>query len=348
MQYKRYVFAFFIASFGSFSLYLGGLVFCVKVLSMPVLLNTEFWLKDIFRIKDYINAKATSKHRLIIISDSNSLFGFNGSLIDKETKYTPINYATHGGLPINFHIDKIIASAKSGDVVLLPLNFGYYTRGEPKDELWYIQNMQLWGEGYDKFISFKGVLLSYLKNPPRTVALNFARYIKHNFWKNEDIFRVMEQSWAENAPCEGEFHGYSYKSLSKYGDFCTQVNKEPFFLKNDYGLNANMKATSFFISEFKRLQSYAEANDIKVILTYPSIARNELLDDKDLAVLEAIERLKVQLEQEGIRIYGDFSDFVFDMQYFYDTNYHLNKEGANLRTKAVIKLLRELEENGEL
>lgn len=348
MQYKKYVFAFCIAFFGTFSLYFITIIFCVKVLSLPILLNAEIWLKDTYKIKDYINAKVASKHRLIIISDSNSLFGFNSSLIDAETKYTPINYATHGGLPINFHIDKIIANAKSGDVILLPLNFGYYTREIPKDEWWYIQNMQIWGDGYDKFITLRSVLFALLKTPPRTLAKNIIKVIKQDFKQDKDIFSIMEQSWDKNAPCEGEFHGYSYKSLNKYGDFCTQVNKEPFLIKNDYGLNANIKVSSFFISEFKRLQEYAKANNIRLVLTYPSIARNELLDDKDLAVLWAISTLKSQLEQENIRIYGDFSEFVFDMQYFYDTNYHLNKEGANLRTKAVIKLLQDLEQSGEL
>lgn len=144
-MHKKYVFVFLTTAFGVIFTYILGLIICVKILSLPILANAEIWLKNTYKIKDYINAQPTQKQRLIIIGDSNSLFGFNSALIDAKTKYKPINYATHGGLPLNYHIDKIIDSAKNGDIVLMPLAFGYYTREAPKNDIWYIQNMETWG-----------------------------------------------------------------------------------------------------------------------------------------------------------------------------------------------------------
>ncbi|MGX3011679.1 hypothetical protein ACWIUD_09010 [Helicobacter sp. 23-1044] len=346
MYFKKYIATFFITSIGVIIAYFAMLVCAVKIFSLPILANAEIWLKNTYKIKDYINATPTQKRRLIIISDSNSLFGFNSALIDVKTKYKPINYATHGGLPINYHIDKIIDSAKDGDIVLMPLAFGYYTRGAPKDDLWYIQNMETWGD-YDKYIDFKGRILSYSQNPPLKVAKTIIKYI---FYRkiSPNIISDMQDKWANIAPCEGKFEGYNYKSLSVYGDFCTQENNGDFTIKSDYGMAQSVEISAFFIDEFRRLQNFAESKNIKIILTYPATAENELFSANNTQILRNIKALQTALESLNIKIYGDFRDFIFSQKYFYDTNYHLNKNGAILRTEAVIKLLQNLEKNGEI
>lgn len=345
-MYKKYVFVFLTTAFGVIFTYILGLIICVKILSLPILANAEIWLKNTYKIKDYINAQPTQKQRLIITSDSNSLFGFNSALIDTKTKYKPINYATHGGLPLNYHIDKLIDSAKSGDIVLMPLTFGYYTRESPKNDIWYIQNMETWGDGYNKYINLQDKFLSYLQNPPIKVAKNIIKYVILHNKTSANIIDEMQIKWASEAPCEGKFEGYNYKSLSAFGDFCTQENNGDFIIKNDYGMRQAPKISSFFISEFKRLITFAESRNIKIILTYPTTAKNELFNIAE--VFENIQALRLQLEALGIKIYGEFKDVNFESKYFYDTNYHLNKNGTILRTEAVIKLLEELENGGEI
>lgn len=345
-MHKKYVFVFLTTAFGVIFTYILGLIICVKILSLPILANAEIWLKNTYKIKDYINAQPTQKQRLIIIGDSNSLFGFNSALINVKTKYKPINYATHGGLPLNYHIDKIIDSAKNGDIVLMPLAFGYYTREAPKNDIWYIQNMETWGDGYNKYIDLKDRLLSYFQNPPIKVAKNIIKYIILHNKTSKDIISEMQNKLANQAPCEGKFEGYNYKSLNIFGDFCTQENNGDFVIKSDYGMRQKPKISSFFISEFKRLQTFVESRNIKIILTYPATAKNELFDTVE--ILENIKALHKQLEALDIKIYGDFRDVNFESKYFYDTNYHLNKSGTILRTEAVIKLLSDLEKSREI
>ena len=138
----------------------------VQIFHLPILKDTKIWLDNVYKIKDYINAASTQKQRLIIISDSNSLFDFDGSLIAKHTKYQPINYAAHAGLPLNYHIDKLINNAQKGDIIIMPLEFEYYTNDAPYGDIWYAQNMLVWGNGYTRYINAKGVFLAYFSNSP--------------------------------------------------------------------------------------------------------------------------------------------------------------------------------------
>ncbi len=351
IDYKKQVLAFCAIVMGTIVVYIVTLLLCVHILHLPTL-NAEIWLDNVYKIKDYINAKSSNKQRLIIISGSNSLFGFDSSLIDKHTKYQPINYATHAGLPINYHIDKIIENARKGDIVIMPLEFEYYTRNAPKDDIWYIRNMLIWGNGYMKYISIKGILLTYFSTNPNSVIKDIFSFIKNNqntFEQNpiDEMKNTWEQNLAKNEPCSSH-NMYHYSGLSPYGDFCGQENTELFVGETNYGLQSNLKVSQFFIDEFKRLNTFAKNNEIKVFLTYPTSIENKLFSTNNPKTFEIIENLKMQLAKNGIAIYGDFRDFHFEQKYFFDTTYHLNRQGVILRTQNFIKFLNTLEKMGKI
>ncbi|WP_143000296.1 hypothetical protein, partial [Helicobacter sp. CLO-3] len=107
----------------------------------PFLFYGSPWIKNTYKIKEYINATTTQKPRLLIFSGSNSIYGFDSSIIKENTPFYPVNFGTTREIPINFHIDKIIQNAKNGDYIFLPLEFEYYAENKPKDNQVYIHNM---------------------------------------------------------------------------------------------------------------------------------------------------------------------------------------------------------------
>lgn len=296
--------------------------------------NAEIWLKDVFIIKDYINNKETLKQRLLIVSGSNSLFGFDSSIIDKNTNFTPINYATHAGLPINFLIDLIITRAKEGDIVFMPLEFGYYTRGEPKDDWWYIHNMFVWGGEYKKYISNIDIFRNlWTKNPLEFFSLVFRG---GNSKSNINPILEMQKIWADS---NASFRGYSFSSLNIYGDFSTQVG-EIKDINTPY-LDDDIKISNFFLQEYQRLESFAKSKHIRIFLTYPTMCNNPSFRLE--VATKKLSKLKERLKEHDIILYGDFRDFYFDKKYFFDTSYHLNNEGVRLRSLAFVKLLKDMD-----
>ncbi|MCX2717852.1 hypothetical protein OQH61_08915 [Helicobacter sp. MIT 21-1697] len=328
-------------------------------IKIPIFANTEIWLKDMYKIKDMINDKPTTKQRLIVISGSNSLFGLNGAMIEANTQFRFINYATHASLPINYHIDKIIAKAHNGDIIILPLEFNYYSNNAPTKEYWYIENMLSWGNGYYKYIDIIDVVLALLHNNPIQTLSQLIHFIKYTSYQsnqsniqanmekivNQEMIISQNPSMGEEVitlPCQAaEWAGYNYKSSSPNGDFCSQENSKPFYTEYAY-LDTQLEVSSFFLSEYKRLKDFADSKNIKIFLFYPVTMENSLFSLTDIKTFQKIENLTSQLATHHINIYGDFRDSHFNSQYFFDTSYHLNNKGVNVRTSIFIKQLLQL------
>lgn len=333
---------FFLTIFIVLSAYSATIVYNTMICDIPRFQNSEIWLKPLYTVKDFINSKPTTKQRLLIISGSNSLFGFDGALIDSQTRFEPINYGTHAGLPISFHIDKIIEQANEGDIIFMPLEFIYYTRNEPNEDYWYIQNMLTWNKTYTKYIVTQNTILAYIKNNPMIMLKNFFKSFIHPMHISENPIATIQTKWQSHQ----EFEGYEYTSLNQYGDFCTQVGS--FYTNNTQYLSPNLTLSSFFLSEYTRLLEFAKSKNIKVFLTYPVTLENPEFSLNDPTTFAKIENLKAQLKAHNIDIYGDFRDFHFERKYFFDTASHLNSEGAILRTQAFIKLLEQMQAQGLL
>ena len=342
---------FLLGMLGCFIFYVSFLIYAMLFFSNLPLQYANKWLKDVYFIKDFINSRFTNKQRLLIVSGSNSLFGFNGELIDSQTPFTPINYGTHAGLPLNFHVDKIIEQSKDGDIIFMPLEFNYYTNTEPTQDYWYIHNMLVWNKNYTKYLSPVNIVLAYFHNDVSFLG----QYVKDN-WRaifskqptlQEEATHIQQiwQKMIQNQQKQ-KYGGYDYKSLNKYGDFCGHTGTH--YSKNFDYLAVNLKLSPFFLSEYNRLVEFAKSKNIKVFLTYPVTLENLDFSLNDSKTFEKIQNLKAQLKTHNIEIYGDFRDFHFVRKYFFDTSYHLNTKGAALRTQAFIKLLKQMQKDGLL
>ncbi|MDY5303931.1 MAG: hypothetical protein SPH02_03280 [Campylobacter sp.] len=337
---------YFFAGFIGYMFLVGGLFLVLYAFKIPpFLIFGEEWLRNTFKIKEYINAQTTQKPRLLIVSGSNSLFGFNSALIKENTQFHPINLAAHAGLPFNFYVDKIIANAKNGDYIFLPLEFDYYTRPEPKANQWYIHNMLLWGDGYAKYISQKDILQAYFSAfAPLNLykALLSPNALKHQIQGRLNAHISPIPQWESLIQSREEKHyQHDFKSLNAYGDFAYQKGTMQ-NIQAEY-LSDSLEISDFFLSQYRRLESFAQQNNIKLFLIYPVSAENPHFSLQDTNTFKKIENLQTQLTKHNIQLYGDFTDSHFEEFYFYDTNLHLNSEGAKLRTMHFIKMLEKLE-----
>ncbi|MFC3867407.1 hypothetical protein, partial [Helicobacter equorum] len=77
----------------------------------------------------------------------------------------------------------------------------------------------------------------------------------------------------------------------------------------------------FFLKSICLLESFATSKNIKIFLTYPVTLENPYFSLNDPQTFAKIENLKAKLKKHNIEIYGDFRDFHFERQYFFDTPY---------------------------
>ena len=357
MNAKKQILIFFTSIFMTIFFYI-GFIFLGNHIGLAAFQNAEKWIADAYEVKTLINEQATTKQRIFIAGGSSSLFGFNGAMIEVNTDFRFINYATHAGLPLNYHIDKVIHHAKKGDIVILPLEFSYYASSIPSEHYWYIQNMLTWDKDYKKYIDTYHELLAYFKNNPSEILFRmmidfYKEKVVNQVSKEQIAYRPIDleeidtQDGIKITSCQDEiFKSYSYLYLSPNGDFCPEGSKITDSEKVDY-LSKDLKLSSFFLSEYQRLKTFADSQNITLILTYPVTLENPLFSLDDKETYKKIENLKAELEKHDIRIYGDFRDSHFGREYFYDTHYHLNAKGAQLRTKKFIQALPQILESAQ-
>lgn len=94
-----------------------------------------FTYKKLYDIETDYMASIINKHkrleqfndnRLLLVGGSNLAFGINSALIEKELNVNVINLGLHAGLGFDFIINEAISSVKTGDIILLSLEYYIY------------------------------------------------------------------------------------------------------------------------------------------------------------------------------------------------------------------------------
>lgn len=97
------------------------------------------------------------------------------------------------------------------------------------------------------------------------------------------------------------------------------------------------------VERINKLNEYITSRGATLLVAAYPIGNGELTaDPRDYVVFQ--ENLKDRLD---CHVISNFTDYMYDYSYFYDTNLHLNSQGAKLRTKQLIKDIKHWLETGE-
>lgn len=150
-----------------------------------------------------------------------------------------------------------------------------------------------------------------------------------------EVLEQLHALWAS----EGiKWRGYSYKSLNPFGDI--NVNRPVSYgLESNYGLTGDLRLSAHFLRMYKKIDKLVEQYDGSLYLTFPATIRNPLFDLSRETSVTQLEKLMSKLQQNGIRIRCNPVLFNLDRSFFFDTNYHLNKDGALLYSSNLAECL---------
>lgn len=263
--------------------------------------------------------------RILLIGDSNALFGMDSPALQQELGLPVINMALHGGLPLDWLMTYAQRQARSGDIVVMPLAWQYYFRDFDEPEDWIVEQIIAWDRDY---FDSMGVMkkLRYMTSVSPTdlmknigVKDNHAKilqdYPRRRILTNDEVLKV----YATKSPAGDTTQPYSFVNINPYGDMqhaCGNARGPLFsFEFNDrFALPkvlAILRATSISLAE----------RGVKMFVA-PSVT---LADSKSLDAVHKAHTQKVfdQLKAAGISTVGNPIDFYFPASAFYDTNFHL-------------------------
>lgn len=252
--------------------------------------------------------------KIILCGDSNVAFGFRSDMIEESLNMPVVNAGLHGALGHEFHERLALLNVNKGDIVIeCPTYLGWdeSTKGfdyvvawvtiENHLDLWKYIPMKYWGKMIYAFPT-------YMKK-----CINL---------KMQGIGNLVDEDTS-----------YSRKAFNEYGDDVYAAKDLGVFYEfPDDFTPAVPWVNKQGMERFLKVKKQVENRGGKYyIAPYPIACNDSEADALDFNKFN--DKIKDGLD--GV-VVGDYKDYVYPYSYFYNTEYHLTEEGAQLRTQQLI------------
>jgi len=269
----------------------------------------------------------TQSQRLIIDSGSNSFFGLDSHLFEKELGILTINLADNAGYPLKYKLLRIKKYAHPGDIILLPLEWQYYSYEKIPDVFtnnllgslhYYHQNnwvqdiKQIWNTPFSSFMSDLNHYRKEVKNNRRNVKQHIERF--NNQERGDFIAEnfVLEFEEASRVtPCDEYVLGNA--------------------LRNGFTLSSVFK-------ENLKLMQQLQNSGLPIILTWPVVVGKGCYSPKNRAAIKRFtDLIRKTVQAHNLVILGDPFKNKFPEKFMLNSYYHINAEARYAHTKRLIE-----------
>jgi predicted Zn-ribbon and HTH transcriptional regulator len=245
--------------------------------------------------------------RIVFIGGSNLAFGLNSPVIEKEIiECKVINLGLNAGIGLRYMLADYEKYLQKGDtVIIVPEYENFYNDGSGSQVLWEV--------------------LSLKKSLKNLTVFNFIRSLPYLFTATKDILMADENKEY------GQKFSYDRRGFNENGDYTGHwkyKGKE----KIQVRILSNSKITISIINYLEKFIERSEKKGIKVILLPPVFQKSSYEINK-----EKIEKISNSLIT---KFEVEPKVFSYEDNLFFDTVYHLNKQGVDLRTKEIIRILK--------
>ena len=271
---------------------------------------------------DYMAAMIDKHHRLesiktpkiIFSGGSNLAFGLDSEIIEQEFSIPVVNLGLHAGLGFDFILEELKASIQENDIVFVSIEYLLDAEGEYKLKK---HTSSLYPPADSYFTSrYRDDFYAYMDDSQERLK----QFLKKKKKKKEN---------------ETEIGIYSRPGFDRYGDVVSHLDKTPPGTLSD---GAVLRYRYWdLIEKLNAFNTFAKTKNVSVFYLFPNYTASEYKKNSKV-IAEVYADLQKDLEFD---IVGKPDDFIFDDSLFFDTVYHLNKEGRELRTQKLKQALRD-------
>ena len=283
----------------------------------------EAWLRYVYFVKEHLareQLKAPDS-KIIIVAGSGSLFGVDNSILSQITRRPVINMATHAGLSFDYHMGKVIPYVNKSDIVVMPLEFTYYSEDLRKSK-WMCLNMLSWDKGYVRKMPFTRKVLWIWWSPEAFLRNQIRSYRKTKKFKLLTEDQIISEWKDAVSSREAKTSEYGFKLLRADGTF------QPPEISTFKGMPSYIFTISQKnINEISFYKKMIEAKGAQVILTCPAFIDVEKISEGDKCMQVKLQDLKRVLAENGLVLHGNYADVCYPRASFADTEYHLTTTG---------------------
>ncbi len=258
----------------------------------------------------------TISPKIIFIGGSNVCYGLNSKQISDSLLIPVVNTSIHAGIGLDFLMTDLEPHVNKGDIVVLIPEYH-----------------QLLGGDYYGGIEMVSVVIDIY--PQGLLHLSAKQWKKTHPYFLKYLQGKLKNIFQENV---GDRGIYDKDVFNKYGDACGHWNKEEssFFLPFSQN-TAEAKINKDAINGILSFKEKVENKDAKFILLAPVLQSSSY----DIISSE-INLVKTELDKVGLSEHFSPQRYKFADNLIFDTPYHCNKKGVDLRTAYVIEDLKKI------
>ena len=256
--------------------------------------------------------------RIILVGGSNVSFGIDAELMQKSLGIPVINDGLHAGLGIA-PLRELKDYLRRGDIVIISLEYNMFTDSD-------VMN----GDPVflSDWIEYSPERIKYLANPwketPGIYAIMLQRKVNRKL--NTYLFGGSLDEVRD------VFVGTKYDSN---GDFIGHLDQSPTnqrkILATPYPIYGLRKEIFVFLNQFDQI---AHERGARVLFAAPASRQSNC---KATGMTQIENFFKAFADQSSIPILTSPEDICLPNKYFFDTEYHLNAQGREIRTQRLIE-----------
>lgn len=258
--------------------------------------------------------------KIVMVGGSNVSFGLDSKIVSDTFKRPVINMGVHAGLGLEYIVNDVKPYIRPGDVVVLI----------PEYEQFYTDNF--YGE-----MELVAVLFDVDPAGRKTVDArqwwHLAKYIPT--YAARKLKNYIPALLHKRTPLPVDI--YHRESFNEYGDAyihwaLPDQDYQP--ARKNKGDEKVKPEVLTFLSD---LRSYVESMGASLLLLPPVIEHESYLNQENM-----VDSVAADLKKTGIPFAAEPAKYKFAANYFFNSYYHLNRRGVEVRTQLLISDLKPL------
>ncbi len=270
--------------------------------------------------------RETGQPRIVFIGGSSLAFGLDSRMIRERTGFNTVNMGLHGGLGPLYYVNEVKPHLREGDILILILEYEFYT-----------------GLYFDGRTTLNELTIFY----PRAV-LYFSPEHFGSFFGNLPITFQRRLRGLMTEPGKKDAYTYVRSGFNEHGDYVKHLGVPP-KIESTYPVLVD-EIDKRVVDLIKDLREFCGEKGVPLFLSFPPIMVQETYPGHIQAYSTGDDVKKMfeeffleEIKPLDIETIGRPGDFVYPVEYFFDTIYHLNETGRRVRTE---KLIVEMEKTG--
>lgn len=260
--------------------------------------------------------------RVLLVGGSNLAFGIDSKRIQEDLKIPVVNLGLHGDLGLDFMLNEVSHFSRKGDIIILSPEY-YLSIPDPELKA-YVTEIMPEVESY--YVSSPLLLLKLYW--VHTISNMRKRAIHTPFLST--LFNI-----ENNELLLEKNHPYMRSSFNEYGDVIGHLYMPT--PKHDFGSTIGTYHYYEGIDKINSFYALCITKNIEVFFLYPTLAKSVYLGSKDVLTHYQADFS----ESLNVPILNTPATFVLPDSLFFDTKYHLTKQGREIRTNKLINILAE-------